>query len=113
MARDLAAFFKIANVINSTRDVQALERELLELICEVIPAAQAAIVLEQNPNDEPIPSCTWNRKGLATQQIVIREELVRQATWERCAVVAAAPAATTSADMCCAYPWSRSREPWG
>jgi transcriptional regulator with GAF, ATPase, and Fis domain len=104
MARDLAAFFKIANVINSTRDVQALERDLLELICEVIPAAQAAILLEPNPNDEPGPSCTWNRKGLATQQIVIREELVRQATWERCAVVAAAPAATTSAEHVLCVP---------
>ena len=31
MARDLAAFFKIANVINSTRDVQALERDLLDV----------------------------------------------------------------------------------
>ena len=36
MARDLTAFFRIANMINSTRDVQALQRELLELICEVI-----------------------------------------------------------------------------
>src|ERR1700734_2019808 len=31
MARDLTAFFKIASVINSTREVQALERDLLEL----------------------------------------------------------------------------------
>jgi transcriptional regulator with GAF, ATPase, and Fis domain len=101
MARDLAAFFKIANVINSTRDVQALERDLLELICEVIPAAQAAILLQPNPNDETGPSCTWNRKGLATEQIVIRDELVRQATWERCAVVAAAPATTSAEHVLC------------
>ena len=40
MARDLTAFFKIANMINSTRDVQALQSELLELICEVIPASR-------------------------------------------------------------------------
>ena len=46
MARDLTAFFKIANVINSTRDVEALQRELLELISEVVPAAQGAIVLQ-------------------------------------------------------------------
>ena len=104
MARDLAAFFKIANVINSTRDVQALECDLLELICEVIPAAQAAILLEPNPNDEPGPSCIWNRKGLAMERIVIREELVRQATWERCAVVAAALAANTAAEHVLCVP---------
>ena len=45
MARDLTAFFKIANMINSTRDMQALQSELLELICEVIPASRAAILL--------------------------------------------------------------------
>ena len=64
MARDLSAFFKIANVINSTRDVQALQRELLVLISEVIPAAEAAIVLQPSRNDLPRPLCTWNRKGL-------------------------------------------------
>jgi transcriptional regulator with GAF, ATPase, and Fis domain len=104
MARDLAAFLQIANVINSTRDIQALQRELLELICEVIPAAQAAIVLQPNQNEEPGSPCTWNRKGLATQQIVIREELVQQAMWERCAVVAAAPARTASAEHVLCVP---------
>jgi pSer/pThr/pTyr-binding forkhead associated (FHA) protein len=38
MARDLAAFFKIANVINSTRDLERLQQELLGQIAEVIPA---------------------------------------------------------------------------
>ena len=46
MARDLSAFFKIANLINSFRDVETLQRELLGLISEVIPAAQGAIVLQ-------------------------------------------------------------------
>ena len=64
MARDLAAFFKIANVINSTRDVQALQRELLALICEVIPAAHAAIVLQPNASEGLSLPCTWNRNGL-------------------------------------------------
>jgi transcriptional regulator with GAF, ATPase, and Fis domain len=101
MARDLAAFFKIANVINSTRDVQALERELLSLICEVIPAEQAAIILRPNQNEEPGPPCTWNRKGLPTRQIAIREELVQQATWERCAVVAAPADASSGEHVLC------------
>ena len=48
MARDLSAFFRIANIINSTRDLQNLQLELLVLISEVIPAAQGAIVLQSN-----------------------------------------------------------------
>ena len=38
MARDLSAFFKIANLVNSFHDVETLQRELLGLIFEVIPA---------------------------------------------------------------------------
>jgi transcriptional regulator with GAF, ATPase, and Fis domain len=98
MARDLSAFFKITNVINSTRDVQALQRELLVLISEVIPAAEAAIVLQPNRNDEPRPPCTWNRKGLAHNEMIIREEPVQQATWERCAVFSAASAEADSTE---------------
>jgi transcriptional regulator with GAF, ATPase, and Fis domain len=104
MARDLTAFFRIANVINSTRDVAALQCELLALICEVIPAAQAAIVLQPNANEEPSPPCTWNRKGLAQQEMLIREELVQQATWERCAVFTAAPAGTASGEHVLCVP---------
>jgi Nif-specific regulatory protein len=104
MARDLSAFFKIANVINSTRDVQALQRELLVLISEVIPAAEAAIVLQPGRNDEPRPPCTWNRKGLAQTEMVIREEPVQQATWERCAVFSAASAEANSTEHVLCVP---------
>jgi transcriptional regulator with GAF, ATPase, and Fis domain len=86
MARDLSAFFKIANVINSTRDVQALQSELLALISEVVPAAQGAIVLQMN--EEMGAPCTWHRKGFAHEEMRIREEIVQQARWERCAILA-------------------------
>ena len=104
MARDLTAFFKIANVINSTRDLAALQHELLTLICEVIPAAQGAIVLQPNASEEPTQPCTWNRKGLAQQEMLIREELVHQATWERCAVFTAASAETALAEQVLCVP---------
>jgi transcriptional regulator with GAF, ATPase, and Fis domain len=86
MARDLSAFFKIANVITSIRDVQALQCELLALISEVIPASQGAMVLQLSGNEEPSAPCTWQRKGLVQAELRIREDLVQQATWERCAI---------------------------
>jgi transcriptional regulator with GAF, ATPase, and Fis domain len=104
MARDLTAFFKIANVINSTRDAAALQHELLTLIGEVIPADQGAIVLQPNPNEEPGEPCTWSRKGPAHQAMRIREELVQQATWERCAVFTAAPAENASTEHVLCVP---------
>jgi transcriptional regulator with GAF, ATPase, and Fis domain len=86
MARDLSAFFKIANLINSFRDVDTLQRELLGLISEVIPAAHGAIVLQANASEEPNPPCTWNRAGDTEQYMVIREEWAQRAMWERSAV---------------------------
>ena len=103
MARDLTAFFKIANMINSTRNVQALQSELLELICEVIPASGTAILLQPNASEEASPPCTWYRKDFAPQDMVIRDELVQQAIWEHCAVVAEA-AETASAEHVLCVP---------
>jgi Nif-specific regulatory protein len=45
MARDLSALMKISMRINLVRGVEQLERELLELILEVVPAEQGAILL--------------------------------------------------------------------
>ncbi len=73
MARDLTAFFKIADVINSIRNAQELQGELLALICEVIPATQAAIVLQPDANEGPGPLCAWNRSGVAAQEMLIRD----------------------------------------
>ena len=98
MARDLSAFFKIANVINSTRDLQAIQCELLALICEVIPAAQGAIVLQLNRNEEPSSPCSWNRKG--QQEVRIQDQLVQQATWEQCAVLVTAQPGSTEHVLC-------------
>jgi Nif-specific regulatory protein len=100
MARDLSAFFKIANVINSTRDPLALQHELLILISEVIPAQQGAIVLQPAGNEEADLPCSWYRDGTAGQEMVIRQDLVQQATWERCAVFTSAADTTKEHVLC-------------
>ncbi|HEY4490758.1 MAG TPA: sigma 54-interacting transcriptional regulator, partial [Acidobacteriota bacterium] len=44
-ARDLNALLKISNAVNSIPDPQSLQRKLLELIFEVLPAERGAILL--------------------------------------------------------------------
>jgi transcriptional regulator with GAF, ATPase, and Fis domain len=100
MARDLSAFFKIANVINSTRDVQALQGELLALISEVIPATHGAMVLQVNGDEEAAAPCRWHRTGTGSQEVRIREELVQQARWERCAILVGSESAGTEHVLC-------------
>ena len=97
MARDLSGFFKIANLVNSFRDIESLQRELLGLIFEVIPAAHGAIVLQPNANDLSNPACMWSRDEDG-KEIVIREEWAQRAMWERSAVYTAASTVPTLAE---------------
>jgi len=97
MARDLSAFFKIANLVNSFHDIEGLQRELLGLIFEVIPAAHGVIVLQPNANDLSNPACMWSRDEDG-KEIVIREEWAQRAMWERCAVYTAASTVPTLAE---------------
>jgi Nif-specific regulatory protein len=50
-ARNLNVLFKISMAINSIRGLEALERKLIELIFEVVPAEQGAILLVQENSD--------------------------------------------------------------
>jgi transcriptional regulator with GAF, ATPase, and Fis domain len=82
MARDLNALFKIANSINSIRELDPLQHRLLELICEVIPADSAAVVMLRHGDEEPTSSSVWHRRP-GGDTIRIRRELVQRVLWER------------------------------
>jgi len=60
MARDLAALFRISNAINSIRDAELLQRELLRLISEVVPADHGAVLLQTDLDEETNSICTWS-----------------------------------------------------
>ena len=87
MARDLNALFKIANTINSIRELDSLQRHLLQLICEVIPAESGAILTTRHVEEEPTSSCTWDRKSGDAAKIHIRRDLVQRALWERSVIL--------------------------
>jgi transcriptional regulator with GAF, ATPase, and Fis domain len=86
MARDLTALLRISNIINSIRDFELLQREILRLIFEVIPADKGAVVLHTDLNGEPHSIITWSRQTGAKELIEIPRELVHRAIWERSAV---------------------------
>ncbi len=86
MARDLTALFRISNVINSIRDSELLQRELLRLIFEVVPAEDGAVVLQTDLEDDAPSICTWSRQTGEMSKIEIQRELVHRAIWERAAV---------------------------
>lgn len=86
MARDLAAIFRISNVINSIRNAQLQQQELLRLIFEVVPAEEGAVVLLTDLDEETPTTCAWSRHLGADTTIEVHPELVHRAFWERAAV---------------------------
>jgi Nif-specific regulatory protein len=87
MARDLNALFKIANTINSIREVESLQRRLLQLVCEVVPADAGAILITGSVEEEPSFSASWDRKSGEAAQLNIRRDLVKRVLWERVVVL--------------------------
>ena len=61
VARDLNALLKISTSINSISELPRLQRELLELILEVIPAEREAILLVDAGQDSFASVCGWSR----------------------------------------------------
>ncbi|MBV9957608.1 MAG: sigma 54-interacting transcriptional regulator [Acidobacteria bacterium] len=52
MARDLCALMKISAAINSIHQLDELQKQLLELIFEVVPAQRGAILLREEDGEE-------------------------------------------------------------
>jgi Nif-specific regulatory protein len=104
MARDLNALFKVASTINSIRDLEALQQRLLELICEVVPADSAAVVITRQADDDPSSSCTWNRKTGDSPPLQIRREIVQRALWERSATISRPSAQSRNAESVLCVP---------
>jgi pSer/pThr/pTyr-binding forkhead associated (FHA) protein len=61
IARDLNALLKVSTAINSVRDLDALQRRLLQLVFEVIPAEQGALLLVGESSEEIASMLGCNR----------------------------------------------------
>jgi transcriptional regulator with GAF, ATPase, and Fis domain len=89
MARDLAVLFRISTVISSVRNLDVLQQELLQLIFEVIPADQGAILLVSNPGYDLDSVSNWSRHG-GTKAVNIQRDIVHRTLWERSAILGCA-----------------------
>lgn len=81
MARDLTAILKISNKINTIRDAEELQSELLRQIFEVIPAEKGSIILVDDENEivEMVGSDRKNKAdSINVSQSIISEVLKNQ-----------------------------------
>jgi Nif-specific regulatory protein len=87
MARDLALLIRISTSVNSIRETEELQRELLRLVFEVVPAERGAILL-LGDEGETISEFGLDRAGDVGHTVEVSRTIVRQVVEERSAVLA-------------------------
>jgi Nif-specific regulatory protein len=86
-ARDLNALLKIGAVINAARNPEALQRQLLELTAEVIPAERGAILLASETSDDFTPVFGWDRRHGVNGEVRVSRTIARQVLQEGVAIL--------------------------
>ncbi|HEV2175876.1 MAG TPA: sigma 54-interacting transcriptional regulator [Terriglobia bacterium] len=86
-ARDLNALLKISTAINSIRELDALQRRLLELTFEVIPAERGAILLTGESVEEFASVFGLDRQPGLTRPVQVSRTIIRQVLQERVAIL--------------------------
>jgi transcriptional regulator with PAS, ATPase and Fis domain len=87
MARDLKTLLRISAEISSIRSQQALQRHLLELIFESIPAEDGAILLIDPDSGDTISSFSWSRQAGVNAEVVVTRSVVENVVKDRAAVL--------------------------
>jgi Nif-specific regulatory protein len=81
LARDLSLLVKISTAINSVRGADALQRELLRFVFEVVPAERGAILL-LGDEGEIVSEFALGREGGRGDTFVVSRTVVRQVVEE-------------------------------
>ena len=87
IARDLTLLVKLSTTINSIRETEALQRELLRFVFEVVPAERGAILLA-GEGGETVAEFGLERAGESARTVEVSNTVVRQVVGERSAVLA-------------------------
>ena len=87
VARDLKALLKLSTAINSVRKLETLERQLMECIFEVVPAARGAILLTGDNPDEFNSVFSWDREAGAIAPFPVSATVVRKVLQEKVGVL--------------------------
>jgi Nif-specific regulatory protein len=103
MARDLAALMKVSTTINAIRGLAELQKKLLELMFEVVPARRGAILLVDNhdmPQDAEFASVfALDRIKGPEQTIAVSATVARQVLRDRTALLISDSDETRSLDQ--------------
>ena len=92
MARDLSALMKVSTTINAVRGVGELQKRLLELLFEVVPAQHGAILLTDDDTIEAASVFGLDRANGKDETITVSQTIARQVLRDGIALLANDPA---------------------
>jgi Nif-specific regulatory protein len=91
MARDLSALMKVSTTINAIRGVEELQKKLLELLFEVVPAEHGAILLVDGEPGDFGSLLGLGRKGELQESLKVSRTIARQVLDRGVAIVSNDP----------------------
>ena len=92
LSRDLDAIIRISAAISAIRGLVALERPLLELIADVVPASRGAIVFSGDRAPDIGSAVGWTRGGDSGQPVQVSRAIVERVLREAAGVLSYEPA---------------------
>jgi transcriptional regulator with GAF, ATPase, and Fis domain len=87
MARDLKTLLRISTEISSIRGPEALQRHLLELIFDSVPADHGAILIFDTDSRDILSSFSWSRQSGAHAHVAVARSVIDGVIRERAAVL--------------------------
>ncbi|MGH9671703.1 MAG: sigma 54-interacting transcriptional regulator, partial [Bryobacteraceae bacterium] len=87
MLRDMNALLRFSTTIHTIRGLEALEKELLEMIAEIIPADRAAIFLTGEAPDQFSSIFGWDRRQGPTQMVQVSRTVIQRVLKEGVAIL--------------------------
>jgi Nif-specific regulatory protein len=91
LARDLIGLMRVNSAINAVRGLVVLERPLIELLAEIVPATRGALILTTEPND--IPAAERDGGSGDTRRLPVSRAVIERVLREQVGVLADAPGA--------------------
>jgi len=88
LARDLSAFVKISQLINSSRSLEAVQLQLLSSLFELVPAERAAILLVPEDLNEQLLTFGRSRIVTCTEPVRVSRTIVQKVLADGVALLA-------------------------
>ena len=96
LARDLAGLMRVSSAISAVRGLAALERPLIELIAEVVPADRGAVILSGDARKEFVSALGGERGAGAARPRHVSRPVIDRVLHDLVGVMTTGPAAASS-----------------